>query len=232
MDGKDHELTQKHIEEMVRPIPGDFVVYLLVGRRMKVLYFSDTILSAFGVTDEEFRYGTRRDALDVVMPSDREAVLATVYGKPVGDELIHCQFRLFHKKKGFFWVHSKSRIIGTMDGNSVILTNYLNASSEAESYSRILDDTTSAFFTVDVATGRSCTPTAPPGCSRARTAPGISPAFSAITIFTGVSHPAKTAPWQGSPRAGRCPATASMSAVSAGLPSITGGSSGRGTTAW
>ncbi len=146
------ELNQEQIEAMVRPIPGDFVVYHLIGRQMKVLYFTDTILSSFGVTAEEFSRATRDDALDVVMPADREYVLATVFGKPAGPELIHCRFRLMHREKGFFWVHSRSRIIGTMDGCPVVLTNYLNASAEAESYSRIMDDTTLAFCTVDART--------------------------------------------------------------------------------
>ncbi len=152
MDKANNELTQKEIEAMVRPIPGDFVVYLLVGRQMKVLYFSKTILSSFDVTAEEFISATKNDALDVVMPADREYVLSTVYGKPVSSDLIHCQFRLMHREKGFFWVHAKSLIVGTLGGCSVILTNYLNASAEAESYSRILDDTAMAYFTVDIAT--------------------------------------------------------------------------------
>ena len=147
-----HELTQAQIEAMVRPIPGDFVVYRLDGRKMKVLYFSDTILTSFSITAEEFRYATKNDALDVVMPADRDYVVSSVYGKPVGPELIHCRFRLMHREKGFFWVHSKSRIIGTMDGHPLILTNYLNASAEAESYSRILDDTSAALCTIDINT--------------------------------------------------------------------------------
>ena len=152
MEKTDRELTLGGIEAMVRPIPGDFVVYLLVGRQMKVLYFSDTILSSFGVTAGEFRAATENDALDVVMPADRDYVLSTVLGKPAGPELIHCRFRLMHREKGFFWVHARSRIIGTMEGSPVVLTNYLNASTEAESYSRILDDTDLALCTVDVNT--------------------------------------------------------------------------------
>ena len=146
----DHELTLEQIVEMVHLIPGDFVVYRLIGRTMKVLYFSDTILSSFCVSRAEFSAATEDDALDVVMPADRGHVIATVYGKPVSPELIHCQFRLMHREKGFFWVHSRSRVIGTMNGDAIILTNYLNASMEAESYSRILDDTATAFFTVDI----------------------------------------------------------------------------------
>jgi hypothetical protein len=152
VDNRVNELTQEQIVKMLQPIPGDFVVYLLTGRKMKVLYFSDSILSSFGVTAEEFRCATEDDALDVVMSADRDKVLSTVFGEPAGPELIQCQFRLMHREKGFFWVHSKSRIIGTMNGCPVILTNYLNASAEAESYSRILEDTSTAFCTVDVNT--------------------------------------------------------------------------------
>ena len=153
MDGcTDHELTQEQIEAMVRPVPGDFVVYLLTGRRMKVLFFSDSILSSFGVSADEFRSAVKEDAFNIVMPADRTYVLSSVFGKPVGPDLIHCRFRLMHREKGFFWVHARSRIIGTMNGCSVILSNYLNASTEAESYSRILDDTASAFCTVDLNT--------------------------------------------------------------------------------
>ena len=62
-----HELTLEQIVEMVHLIPGDFVVYRLIGRTMKVLYFSDTILSSFGVSRAEFSAATEDDALDVVM---------------------------------------------------------------------------------------------------------------------------------------------------------------------
>ena len=143
------ELTLEQIEAMLRPIPGDFVVYHLVGRQMKVLFFTDSILSSFDISAELFRAATARDALDVVMPGDREYVLSTVLGKPVGPEIIHCVFRLLHREKGFFWVHSKSRVIGTLDGCSVVLTNYLNLSDESSSYSRIQDDMDTGLYTVD-----------------------------------------------------------------------------------
>ncbi len=145
------EMTRAELENLIKPIPGDFVVYQLSGRQMKIVYFSPTILEAFGVSAENFINATKEDALNVVMPADREYVLATVYGKPVGETDIHCLFRLMHRDKGFFWVHSRSRIIGTLDEKPLILTNYLNATAEAESYSRIVDDTDRACYTVDIA---------------------------------------------------------------------------------
>ena len=148
----EHELTQTEIEAMVRPIPGDFVVYWIVGEKMKVLYFTDTILSSFGISREIFTEATKNNALDVVMPNDRQYVLSTVAGKPVGDSVIHCRFRLMHREKGFFWVHAQSRIIGKMGGFSVVLTNYLNLSKESESFNRITDDSQTAFYTIDAHT--------------------------------------------------------------------------------
>ena len=145
-----HELTIEAIRALVEPIPGDFVVYRIVGRKMKVVYFTDTILSSFGVSIEAFVAATSDDALDVVMPGDRDYVLDTVLDKPVGPELIECIFRLLHMEKGFFWVHSRSRIIGTMDGDPLVLTNYLNLSSESEIFGHNVEDVETAFYNIDV----------------------------------------------------------------------------------
>ena len=145
-----HELTIEAIRALVEPIPGDFVVYRIVGRKMKVVYFTDTILSSFGVSREAFVAATSDDALDVVMPGDRDYVLDTVLDKPVGPELIECIFRLLHMEKGFFWVHSRSRIIGTMDGDPLVLTNYLNLSSESEIFGHNVEDVETAFYNIDV----------------------------------------------------------------------------------
>ena len=64
------ELTMNEIKAMVNSVPGDFVVYKLVGEKLKVLYFTDTILSSFDVTAEGFMEASANDALDVVMPGD------------------------------------------------------------------------------------------------------------------------------------------------------------------
>lgn len=144
------ELTKKEIIALVEKIPGDFVVYELCGNAMKVVYFTDSILESFGISEEEFTEATKHDALDVVMPGDREYVLSTVIGKPVSDETIHCMFRLTHRERGFFWVHSRSRIIGTMNGNPILMTNYLNMTTEAEVFGRNKEDTDIAFYNVDV----------------------------------------------------------------------------------
>ena len=143
------ELTLDEIRALVDPIPGDYVVYRLSGRKMTVLHFTDTILDSFGITDADFRAATADDAMNVVVAGDRERVLESVMGKPVGPELIECVFRLLHRDNGFFWVHSKSRIIGTFEGDPVILTNYLDSSAEAEAYSSILDNSGTAIYLVD-----------------------------------------------------------------------------------
>jgi signal transduction histidine kinase/ActR/RegA family two-component response regulator len=144
------EFAIEEIKAMAALMPGDFVVYRLVGRTMKVLYFTETILSAFEVSDEDFRAAVRDDALDVVSPGDREYVLGTVLGKPVGPEMIECIFRLLHKEKGFFWVHSRSRIVGTVDGDPVILTNYTNLSAESAIFGHSVEDVETAFYNVDI----------------------------------------------------------------------------------
>lgn len=107
------ELSLDQIEELVGSLPGDFVAYWMLEDRMLVLAYSPSILISFGVTAEEFEYATARDALDVVVEDDRPHVFSTVEGKPVGTEQIDCVFRLLHRTQGFFWVHSRSRIIGT-----------------------------------------------------------------------------------------------------------------------
>ena len=53
-------------------------------------------------------------------------------------------------EKGFFWVHSRSRIIGTMDGDPLVLTNYLNLSSESEIFGHNVEDVETAFYNIDV----------------------------------------------------------------------------------
>lgn len=146
------ELTIKEITNLVDAVPGDFVVYEIIGDKLKVVYYSETVLESFGVTAEEFEKAVSENALDVVMPGDREYALSTVAGKPVSNEIYHCMFRLIHSKRGFFWVHAKSRIIGTMNGNSIVLTNYTNMTTEAEVFGRNKEDTEISFFNVDMDT--------------------------------------------------------------------------------
>ena len=150
MEDIDCELTLRQIEDKLKDIPGDFVAYQLKGRQFKVLYFTPSILKSFNISVQEFKEAVAEDALAVVMPGDREYVLNSVLGKTVGSEEIHCVFRLMHKQQGFFWVHAQSRIIGTFEGWPVVLTNYLNTSIESESFRSILEDTTTAFYSVDI----------------------------------------------------------------------------------
>ena len=136
---KDAELTLDQIKALIASLPGDFVAYWVIDGKMKILAYARQILTSFDVTAEAFEAATARDALDVVLASDRDYVYSTVDSKPVGPEEIDCVFRLLHMTRGFFWVHSKSRIIGTYQGGTVCLTNYLNTDAETEIFREIVD---------------------------------------------------------------------------------------------
>ena len=135
------ELTLKEIEELVAPLPGDFVVYLIKRdeRAMKILHFKKNILASFGVSEADFLKSTEANALDVVFPADRQLVLDSLSCRDPQNSDIDCVFRLLHRKKGFFWVHARSALIGTMGGYPVLLTNYLNTDFETEPYAGVLD---------------------------------------------------------------------------------------------
>ena len=145
------DFTLREIEDMVLWLPGDFVAYLLrpAVKKMLILSFTKSILPAFGVSEAEFIKITQENALDVVFPGDRERVLASVADRPVGTQNIDCSFRLLHRTKGFFWVHARSSIIGRLDGEPVLLTNYLNIDFETEPYAKILDYPNTGVTVVD-----------------------------------------------------------------------------------
>lgn len=148
---KGRTLTQKQIEELVEWMPGDVIVYTLIGHQMHILCYSSNVLKSFKTTGDWFLKKTEEDALDVVYPMDRPRILKEVMGREVGED-IDCVFRIIHQEKGFFWVHARAWVIGTLDGYPVILSDYINSSAEADSYSRILDDTDTSFYTVDIQT--------------------------------------------------------------------------------
>ena len=144
------ELCEEDIADIVRSCPGDFALYALRDGTLRPLFNSPGLPALSAMTAEEYAAVTERDAADVVLASDRPhiaALLRALLSAPHDD--IDFTYRIVHRQKGFIWIHAKSRYLGRLDGCPVLLTVFLNTSSEAEEHAELLRNASGAVYVID-----------------------------------------------------------------------------------
>lgn len=142
------ELTQEMLEYIQSITPGNFALYQVENGRMKTLYSSPKLPALNGMEAEEYREFTREDGLNIVLPEDRAGLLDAMR-ECIRGGTAERYYRVYHRLRGFDWVHASARLCGKKNGAPVLLVIYVNASAEADIYQTLLDHSDNMVYVCD-----------------------------------------------------------------------------------
>ena len=146
------ELTKEILSYIENITPGCFAIYRAADGKLETLYASPRLPALNGMTEEEYADFTREDAAAIVFPADREKIMGALMDCIRSGEQCDQYYRVYHKIRGFDWVHGSGRVCGTLNGCPVILVVYVNASSEADIYQKLLDHSDNMVYVCDRST--------------------------------------------------------------------------------
>ena len=144
------DMTKEMLTHFNAFAPTDSALYHVGGDgSLETLYLSDNVPALLDLTRGEYLKITQRDAMDLTLPADRPGLQQATAsclrtGKP-----FDYYYRVFHKQKGFEWVHVHAHVCGLLEGRPLILALFANMTSEGGIYQQILDASDRQVFVID-----------------------------------------------------------------------------------
>ncbi|MCI2049289.1 MAG: ATP-binding protein [Lachnospiraceae bacterium] len=144
------DITKETLENFTRLTPINTAIYhVSPDGALETLFLSENIPALLDLSREEYLKITEHDAMDLTIPEDRAALQkATVQSIRTGLPFEH-YYRVFHKEKGFEWIHVHAHTCGSMDGRPLIIANFSNMTEEGGIYQEILDTSDRMAFVLD-----------------------------------------------------------------------------------
>ena len=126
------EVTPQLLQVIGQMLPGDFAVYQLKDGKLKTLLVPATLSRLSGHTPESYEALTKENAGAIVLPEDQPKVAADLQRLQQGLTSCDLTYRILHTVTGFAWVHARARVIGTLEGCTVVLVLFLETSAIKE----------------------------------------------------------------------------------------------------
>ncbi len=133
------EISQKDIETLINSTPGDFCIYKYKSGRLETLYFSRNIPSHAGLTETEYRDLIGNDAINIVLPEDRDYLLRNIQKTLFQSGKISISYRIYHKASKFIWLTADARLLGEQDHVPVLISMFRTAQNQAMEFSSLLN---------------------------------------------------------------------------------------------
>ena len=144
------ELTKEAYESIGKMTPGSTAIYMAEsGGSFQTLYLSPEIPEMIGCDPQEYDRITSSDALEIILPEDRPAVLTAARDCVRQDSPAELFFRVRQRAHGFDWVHAKIRLCGELEGCPVLFAVFTNSSEESNLYQDILNHTDRMIYVCD-----------------------------------------------------------------------------------
>ena len=144
------EISDEMLRHFAALSPGDCAVYhVLRGGALETLYLSENVPSLLEMTREEYLAITARDAMDLTLPADRRGLQEATAACVRTGEPFDYYYRVFHRRKGFEWVHVHAHICGEMDGTPLILALFSNMTAEGSIFQQLLDASDRKVLVID-----------------------------------------------------------------------------------
>jgi len=145
-------ITEQEIDSLLMCLPGDYSILAICGQCLRRLRYSPGISNVLGYTEEEYHQMADQDALQIVYSGDRERLIQSVQ-KCLDDGVVdHGNYRMVKKDGTCVWVHTKSKLIGELDGNLIILVLYTDTSAASDCYQVLLDHSMTQVYVSDAQT--------------------------------------------------------------------------------
>jgi signal transduction histidine kinase/ActR/RegA family two-component response regulator len=144
------DITKEMLGHFSAFAPSNSAVYhVSEAGALDTLYLSENIPALLDMTREEYLKITEHDAMDLALPNDRPGLLKATMRCVKNGESFEYHYRVFHKTKGFEWVHVYAHVCGSMEGRPLILALFSNMTSEGGIYQQLLDASDRKILVVD-----------------------------------------------------------------------------------
>ena len=145
------EMTKEMLAHFTAFTPGDTAVYHVASDgSLETLFLSENVPALLDLSREEYLEITARDAMDLTLPADRAGLQRATADCIRAGKAFDYHYRVFHKTKGFEWVHVHAHVCGSLDGRPLILALFANMTAEGSIYQQILDASDRKTFVFDL----------------------------------------------------------------------------------
>lgn len=124
-------------------------IYKIKGETISAVYYSPDLPGIAGMSAESYALLVARDAISLVMPSDRDVVRSVFAAAAASGAPVNFTCRIDTKKRGITWVRVKANPCGEMDGSPLYLVAFENASNELDIYQLLLNHSNSMIYISD-----------------------------------------------------------------------------------
>ena len=143
------EITQEELTAICQRIPGDAAVYRVMDNALETVYRSPGLYERNAMSELEYKYRTQKNAADLIQPGDLPAVWQAIRQTLATGKELDCYYRVFHKTRGFDWLHAQGRLLGEMDGRPLLLVLFTNAATELNIFQMLLDRSSRFIYVCD-----------------------------------------------------------------------------------
>lgn len=142
-------ITKDKIQDIIQFLPTYSALYRAHNGAFKTLFVSDKLPGLLGMEKDEYYKVTQDNAVDIVLPQDREGLLAAGSELLTTGKDIDYYYRVISNINGFDWVHIDAHICGEMDGDPVIIARYANMSHEGGVFDSIINNSDRVTIVID-----------------------------------------------------------------------------------
>jgi len=143
------EITNEVLQSFIAFSPTDIAIYRVKNGILETLFLSENIPDLLGMTREEYLKITARDAMDLTLPQDREALTKATMECIVNGTGLDHYYRVYSNRDGFSWVHVEARVRGEMEGDPIILAKFYNVLHEGGMFETVLNNSDRLTMVVD-----------------------------------------------------------------------------------
>ena len=143
------EYTLDQLNKILKNSLGTIVIYGINGTNVMPLLFTPSAPAFSGLTAEEYKHLYGKDAVTMVAPRDlpllQEKITETLAGQ--GEQRVI--FRIYHKTKGFAWIHMIMKLLGTYQGKPVILGSFSDVTNILSASNLLLDNSNQMIYVIE-----------------------------------------------------------------------------------
>ena len=152
VEGMEMEITEKDLQLIIQSNPGDIIIYKLNEYGATPLYYAPTMPAYTGYTDAEYKKMLTTNAMERVLPQDRDLVWRKAQEAMAGARDMDYTYRILHKNGKVVWAHVRARGLGTMQGAQLLLTEFFNISAETDAFASMVDRINGMVYVIDADT--------------------------------------------------------------------------------
>lgn len=144
------KMTIEEIQNTLTQVMGNYVVFRVEdGDRLCPILITDGIPEMFGYTKDEFDSMLEEKSLEEIWGIDDIAKHKSVERLRQEDAGLVYTTQLEHKKLGYVWFYTRTKLIGEMDGKLVGIVELINVDEAAKDVGKIANQSSRIIYVID-----------------------------------------------------------------------------------